>query len=104
MGTRRPPTDQPRPCQLRRTPEAMQVTSDNLRQVARWCHGALQTEGGKIALIEVTNTITSHTTTAHVGDCIVRRYRGNRSIFTAIPRDEFEQEWTLRPIKKEPRK
>lgn len=103
MATRRP-TDQPRPCQLRRTPEAMQVTDENLRQVARWCHGALRTEGGKIALIEVTNTITSHTTTAHVGDYIVRRYRGNRSIFTTIPQDEFEQEWTLRPIKKEPRK
>ena len=81
----------------------MQVTSDNLRQVARWCHGALRTEGGKITLIEVTNPITSHATTAHVGDYIVRRYRGNRSIFTAIPQDEFEQEWTLRP-KKEPQK
>lgn len=80
----------------------MQVTSDNLCQVARWCHGALRTEGGKIALIEVTNTITSDTTTAHVGDYIVRRYRGNRSLFTAIPQDEFEQEWTLHP-KKEPK-
>ena len=99
MGTRRPPTDQPRPCQLRRTPEAMQVTDENLRQVARWCHGALRTEGGKIALIEVTNTITSHTTTAHVGDYIVRRYRVNRSLFTASPCDEFVQEWTLHPKK-----
>lgn len=98
MGTRRPPTDRPRPCQLRRTPEAMQVTSDNLRQVAKWCHGVLRTEGGKIALIEVTNT-----TIARVGDYIVRRYRGNRSIFTTVPQDEFEQEWTLRPIKKEPK-
>ena len=102
MGTRRPPTDRPRPCQLRRTPEAMQVTSDNLRQVAKWCHGVLRTEGGKIALIEVTNTITSHTTVARVGDYIVRRYRGNRSIFTPIPQDEFEQEWTVR-AKKEPK-
>lgn len=103
MGTRRPPTDQPRPCQLRRTPEAMQVTSDNMSQVAKWCHGVLRTEGGKIALIEITNTTTSQPTVAHVGDYIVRRYRGNRSIFTAIPQDEFEQEWTLRP-KKEPQK
>ena len=103
MGTRRLPTDRPRPCQLRRTPEVMQVTGDNLRQVAKWCHGVLRTEGGKIALIEVTNPITSHTTTASAGDYIVRRYRGNRSLFTAIPRDEFEQEWTLRP-KKEHRK
>lgn len=82
----------------------MQVTSDNLRQVAKWCHGVLRTEGGKIALIEVANTITSDTTVARVGDYIVRRYRGNRSVFNVIPPDEFEQEWTLRPIKKEPRK
>lgn len=82
----------------------MQVTSDNLRQVAKWCHGVLRTEGGKIALIEVANTITSDTTVARVGDYIVRRYCGNRSIFTPIPQDEFEQEWTVRPIKKEPRK
>lgn len=81
----------------------MQVTGDNLRQVAKWCHGVLRTEGGKIALIEVTNPITSHTTTAGAGDYIVRRYRGNRSLFTAIPQDEFEQEWTPRP-KKEHRK
>ena len=102
MGTRKPPTDRPRPCQLRRTPEAMQITSDNLRQVAKWCHGVLRTEGGKIALIEVANTITSDTTVARVGDYVVRRYRGNRSIFTAIPQDEFEQEWTVR-AKKEPK-
>lgn len=82
----------------------MQVTSDNLRQVAKWCHGVLRTEGGKIALIEIANTITSHTTVARVGDYIVRRYRGNRSVFSVILPDEFEQEWTLRPIKKEPRK
>ena len=81
----------------------MQVTSDNMSQVAKWCHGVLRTEGGKIALIEIANTTTSQSTVAHVGDYIVRRYRGNRSIFTAIPRDEFEQEWILRP-KKEPRK
>lgn len=81
----------------------MQVTSDNLRQVAKWCHGVLRTEGGKIALIEVANTITSDTTVARVGDYIVRRYRSNRSIFTTVPQDEFEQEWTLRPIKKESR-
>lgn len=80
----------------------MQVTSDNLRQVAKWCHGVLRTEGGKIALIEVANTVTSDTTVARVGDYIVRRYRGNRSVFSVIPPDEFEQEWTLRP-KKEPK-
>ena len=80
----------------------MQITSDNLRQVAKWCHGVLRTEGGKIALIEVANTITSDTTVARVGDYVVRRYRGNRSIFTAIPQDEFEQEWTVR-AKKEPK-
>ena len=99
MGTRRPPTDRPRPCQLRRTPEAMQVTSDNMSQVAKWCHGVLRTEGGKIALIEITNTTTSQSTVARVGDYIVRRYRGNRSIFPSIPQDEFEQEWTLRAKK-----
>jgi hypothetical protein len=80
----------------------MQITSDNLHQVAKWCHGVLRTEGGKIALIEVANTITSDTTVARVGDYVVRRYRGNRSIFTAIPQDEFEQEWTVR-AKKEPK-
>lgn len=82
----------------------MQVTSDNMSQVAKWCHGVLRTEGGKIALIEIANTTTSQSTVAHVGDYIVRRYRGNRSIFTPIPPDEFKQEWTLRPIKKEPQK
>lgn len=77
----------------------MQVTSDNMSQVAKWCHGVLRTEGGKIALIEITNTTTSQSTVARVGDYIVRRYRGNRSIFTSIPQDEFEQEWTLRAKK-----
>lgn len=62
------------------TVEAVEVTAENINQVARWCRGKVLTEPGrarkKYILVEVKRALNDRQTQAYVGDYVLKAGSG----------------------------
>ena len=71
--------------------EAVQVTTDNLEEVATWCKGELTTEGDtKFIKVDVANFINERQTKAFVGDWVLYASNGYKVYTNKAFKKNFE--------------